>query len=1014
MKAALGRGEGGAAPALAVSALTAPGAAAARGMITGVPTSQLIGRSAELDRLCKLVEVDAEHPGAHAVLVAGDAGVGKTRLLSELGQRAEGARWRVAVGHCVDLGDSSPPYLPLTQVFGRLAAESPALARSLVEMRPAIRRLMPLSHGGRGEAEPPASGARAELFEAVGAVVERIADISPFLLVVEDVHWADRSTREMLTFLYSHLPPGKPLALVVSYRSDDLHRRHPLRAAVGEWVRMPGVERLVLPPLADRAVRELVHHLHPAPMSEADVGRIVARAEGNPFFVEELVGVAQTGGAALPTDLSDVLLVRLDRLDEPVRGVVRAAAVAGREVSHPLLAQVADVDGPTLERSLRAAVEANVLVPDEDGYAFRHALLSEAVYNDLLPGERVRLHAAYARALTADPSMGTAAELARHARGASDLPTAITASVQAGDEAMALAAPDEALSQYEAALELRARHPEAGSDLVDPVSLSVRASHAALAAGHHFRALGLLQEQLAELPEGASNEQRARLLLDMATIALVLEAGVDALELTTQALDLVPAEPPSALRAEVVGVHARALDDRQREEEAARWAHEALDLARRLGLVDVAANAATTLARLDRRLTRLDASRASLDQAVVDARAAGEGGTELRAMYNLAAMNYELGRLPAALADYRATLERARQLGRPWAPYGVDARAMAAIVCYMLGDWEAAEELASTGGESPPDLAEALLDAIRLAVEAGRGNAAAADLVPYLRPWWRRDGLIAILTGAAAIDLYGDAGDLAAAVAVHDEVVATVRELWRVSEFSARVRLSALLLGQLASEAARAPAGERPGLTGRGPFLVEAAAAANRRAESFGRHVGPESVAWSQRVRAEWARLQWLGGTGPDSEDALVAAWKASVEGFEQLGHTFEVARSQARLGAALQAAGAAQEAERYRASALQTARRLGARPLLAELGHHKGVARGAEPMMAPASEPLTAREREVLALVALGRSNRDIARQLFISPKTASVHVSNIMAKLGARGRTEAAAIARRHHLID
>ncbi|HLI24436.1 MAG TPA: response regulator transcription factor, partial [Acidimicrobiales bacterium] len=162
----------------------------------------------------------------------------------------------------------------------------------------------------------------------------------------------------------------------------------------------------------------------------------------------------------------------------------------------------------------------------------------------------------------------------------------------------------------------------------------------------------------------------------------------------------------------------------------------------------------------------------------------------------------------------------------------------------------------------------------------------------------------------------------------------------------------------------------------------------------------------------EWARLQWLSGAGPESGEALVGTWKASVEGFERLGHRFETARSQARLSAALQAGGDAHQAAPYRAEALHTARRLGARPLLAELGHHDDGA--PPPAPAPAAEPLTAREREVLALVALGRSNRDIARQLFISPKTASVHVSNIMAKLGARGRTEAAAIARRHHLID
>ena len=160
------------------------------------------------------------------------------------------------------------------------------------------------------------------------AVLEAAAAKAPLLLVIEDAHWADHSTRDMISFLFSR-PFAEPVALVVSYRGEDLHRRHPLRAQVAEWSRVRGVERLQLNPLSDADVRVLVRELHPDPMAEAELADIVDRAEGNAFFVEELVGA--TWGGRVPEDLAELLLVRLDRLDETAQQVVRArrSPVAG-------------------------------------------------------------------------------------------------------------------------------------------------------------------------------------------------------------------------------------------------------------------------------------------------------------------------------------------------------------------------------------------------------------------------------------------------------------------------------------------------------------------------------------------------------------------------------------------------------------------------------------------------------------------------------------------------------------
>ncbi len=993
-------------------------------MMSDVPQetalSPLVGRADQLRRIAGLVGVGDEPGGA--VLLGGDAGVGKSRLLAELRRRAQEAGWRVLVGHCLDFGDSALPYLPFSEAFGQLAAEAPGVAQSLVAASPAIARLMPRRRLLADAGEQPEPTDRAELFDAVHHALGELARDAPLLLVVEDVHWADLSTRELLTFLFTRRS-GTPVGLIASLRSDDLHRRHPLRAVLAEWGRLPGVTRLQLAPLDGADMRTLVRALHPDPLPEDELQHIVERAEGNPFFVEELVAAAEAGGGLLPTELADLLLVRLDQLDDHGRLAVRAAAVVGRRVSHDLLAVGAGIDGAALDRALRSAVEANVLVAvGSEGYAFRHALLAEAVYQDLLPGERVRLHAAYARALAIGEVDGTGAELARHARAAHDLLTATRASVQAGDEAMAVGGPDEAARHYELALELLAEpHVAAavaadqqGGGGIDQVGLAVCASSAAAAAGHLFRALALAEDQLRALSADAAPLDRARLLLAVAGTALLTDSKVDVLALTTEAVRLVPPEPPGVLRAQVLTVHARANADRARDDDAARWAGEALAVARTLDRPDLAADAATTLALLDERAGDPDASQAALVQAVAQARSAGDVAAELRGLFNLGGLHYELGRLPEALQVYRETWQRAGEAGRPWAPYGLDARAMTAVVAHVAGDWRLTDQTVDVTGEAPPGLAEAVLAAIGMEVAAGRGDAGALGLLPRLRPWWQRDGLIAIISGGAAIDLLGQRGDLDAAQAMHDDVVTSVGALWERPAFQARIRLGALLFGHLAAAAGHAGVTERAALLRRGDELAGAIAGVAAHRQPGRRRRGPEGDAWLARAEAEHVRLRWLAGIDPVPEQQLVDAWRQAVAGFERFGHVYETARSRARLAAVLRATGHPSEATDEGARARKVAARLEAQPLLTEL--RALGAQAAPSARTPTTrydEPLTAREDEVLALVAEGRSNREIAGALFISAKTVSVHVSNILAKLGAAGRTEAVAIARRQGLL-
>ncbi len=977
---------------------------------THLLTTPLVGRDDELDELARLVGL-GPGTGAGVVLLAGDAGVGKTRLLTELRDRAEAGGWRTVVGHCLDFGDSALPYLPFTEILGRLAQDSPAFVTSLSDAHPAVRHLLPGQRVLFGQA--PADGEdveRTELFQTVHAVFERLADGAPLLVILEDLHWADQSTRDLLGFLFQRRFAG-PVSVVASYRSDDLHRRHPLRTSVAQWSRIPGVQRLQLGPLSDTSVRALANALHTGQLTEAELQVIVTRAEGNAFFAEELVVATELGGPSLPDDLASLLMVRVDQLDEDARQVVRAASCAGRQVSHELLAAVVGLEPVRLDRALRDAVDSNVLVPSGSSYAFRHALLGEAVYDDLLPGERVRIHAAYVDALCCHAAVGTAAELARHSRAAHDVVNAVRASIEAGDDAMAVGGPDDAARHYEVALELLGNpaHQHEGIEEVDVVSLTARASDALIASGDPHRAIQLVSDQLSRLDRDAPATERARLMMALANASLMADSDVDALELTTEALGLLSPEP-TVLRAKLLSVHAIANASRQRVDEAVRWAGEAVNLAREVGLPRVVLNATTTLARLEAQAGDPDTSRRTFERIVAQARSDGDVAAEMRGLNHLGGLHFELGRLDEAAEAYSASWERAAAIGRPWAPYGLDARLMGAITAYVAGRWDDVVRMTDMTGESPPGLPWAGLASVGLAVRAGRGDATAIDVLPPVRAWWERDGFIAILSGSAAIDLHGDAGDLEAVLRCHDDVVEAVRDRWQVKTFLAQVRLGALVLGHLAHHVSDLAAAEREGLLRRGDELLAAGREAVSLAEERGRVLGPEGRAWVARAEAEHLRLRWRSGILTPSEDELLSAWERAVAGFEEFGHVFETARSRSRLAVVLRSLGRTTEARAHADPARETAHRLGAEPLLAELRAAGTASQRAE--AAPGA--LTPREQEILALVADGRSNGEIARQLFISAKTVSVHVSNILAKLGASGRTEAAALARRRGLLD
>ena len=383
-----------------------------------VSGQRLVGRDGELRRLLDLLDDAAEGRPRHA-LISGDAGVGKTRLVAELAGRAAGRGFTVLSGRCAELGDSIP-YLPLADAL-RAATTGPGPDQTLLDAiaaRPVLGRLLP----DRGASPPPADLpglAQQQLFGAVLGMLAELAAQRPVLLVLEDLHWADRSTRDLLTFL-SRVLHREKVAVVVTYRTDDLHRRHPLRPVVAELLRLPGVTAIELAPLGYADMADHLSALAESPLDAATLHRIVTRAEGNPYYGEELLaagnGRGERLGSVLPTGLADLLLARFEQVSDTAQQVLRAGAVAGRHAEENIIRDASGLSEGDFDEGIRESVAHQLLIPDGTlGYTFRHALIREAIYSDLLPGERTRLHARFAELLA---DSGPARHRARHRRRA--------------------------------------------------------------------------------------------------------------------------------------------------------------------------------------------------------------------------------------------------------------------------------------------------------------------------------------------------------------------------------------------------------------------------------------------------------------------------------------------------------------------------------------------------------------------------------------------------------------------
>jgi DNA-binding CsgD family transcriptional regulator len=988
----------------------------------------MVGRDGELRRLLALLD-DADGGQAVAALVSGDAGVGKSRLVSEVTRLAEERGFTVLSGQCAELGDSVP-YLPLADAL-RGAAQSTGV-QDAMSSRPALGRLLPEGGYGQLDNEIRSGLARQQMFGEVLGLLAELAAATPVLLVLEDLHWADASTRDLVTFL-SRMLHRERVALIGTYRTDDLHRRHPLRPVVAELLRLPGVIAVDLAPLAPSALAE---HLTAALTSQAGgsgridattLNGIVARAEGNAYYAEELLAAWAHGDQAerqsLPAGLAALLLSRVERLSDEAQRVLRAAAAAGRRADDELVQAASGLAPAEYEAAVREAVTHQLLVPDgAEGYVFRHALLREAVYGDLLPGERTRLHATMSSLLSDEQRLavpGTAAELAQHCLASHDIPGAFAASVRAGDEAEQLGAPAEAHRHYDQALALweRVADPEETAGMARGKLGLMSASNAADSGDveravhllRRLRHLIMVQAERGDEPVDAILASRIgeRLAFYLMTMD-DYKAEAEAVEVALATVEATPADPPTWQYARAVATYANTLlidDDFVAVRE---WAARGLDAARAADAPWVQADALVTLGFVSNRSGHNDEAIELLTQAHKQARAAKVLGVELRAAYHLARAHLERGDLKSGgLIAFEGT-KRANQTGLGLAPYGTDVQHLHFQCHYADGKWDHAQEIADGFPVRVTSVPEAQLSSKALFIDVARGNPVVAERRAWIEPFLGARGLDGFMARGLFAEHAAWQGDSELALAQAQEAIdVTFEPPWGFHPSSIRPAVIALSVRADRAVQARASGDEESARA-----EVEAARELLRVARegaAFPKRpmfiLGPEGRGWLARAEAEFRRAS--GSNDP-------AEWEAAIAEFGPA-YVYEVARTRWRLAEALAEAGRRDEAGEQWHLAARTADDLHARPLrraLDDLARRARIGTAEQHGDGVVLAALTSREREVLRLIAAGRSNREIASVLFIAPKTASVHVSNILGKLGAASRTEAAAIAHREGL--
>ena len=973
-------------------------------------TTRFVGRTEELGRL-RAAQRSAEQREPVAVLIRGDAGVGKTRLVAEFADHARGSGAWVLWGTCLELGATGLPYAPVVEALrGAVNELGPSGFRRLAGPGSGeLERLLPVlaqreQHARSARAEAAAPGSRLHLFEAILGFLTRAATDTTCVLVLEDLHWADASTRDLLHFLVHNLQQGGVM-LVATYRGDELHRRHPLRSMLAQLHREAGVLRLHLAPFD---LDELTAFTEGVLGQAVEPGRLAAlfeRSGGNAFLAGELAA-AGAEPDHLPETLRDVLLLSVDHLPATARAVAQVIAAAGGRAGYSLLAAVTGLDDEGLGAALRAAEQQGVVVRDTAPHAFalRHALLTEAITASLLPGEATQLHGALARAIQQEPTLAVrtaAGELAYHWHRAGDQPRALVASLAAAREAERNLGLQEASDHLERALELWAQVPEvevhagcthtsvlqwaaALADLTGQPARAVAHQTAAIAAVEADGVttptqLGLLHERLGQYHWSRNDED-------------------DALRARARAAELVPSDP-SAERVQVLTSYSHMLMLTDHTADAVAHAQDVLVLTR--SLRERASEGAT--------LGTLGASRAALgdDHGLDLLRRSHHIAEELdepeerhRALHNLVILLLRSGRLAEAAELAADGLERARQLGRERGCLGLAC--FAAFAQLYLGHWDRAEaslRSVPAGTDGFTGLHHLLDATLRSHRDDGAGARRALQAARSTQTDSYQRSREAYRVAELAVGIHGedhellDASLTAPRAGVHEATPSALAA-------PAALERRALLLRAVADRAQRATIDPRFA----DQLLDEARELAACTPPSSW------SPVWVAIAEAEHRRCT-------ASSDAATG-WAVVAELCDGFPLPYHAAYARYRWAAALLLRGERAPAEPLVLDAHRGAQELGAVPLeraVTRLARRARVTLPAAPVGVHPAERygLTPRETEVLELIADGRTNPEIADELYISSKTASVHVSHILRKLEVANRGEAAALAHRLDLL-
>ncbi|TMQ98051.1 LuxR family transcriptional regulator, partial [Actinomadura soli] len=894
----------------------------------------LIGRAAEFAEL-RAALARAAGGSAGVVLVSGDAGVGKTHLVSALTRAARDDGCAVLVGQCAELGESMP-YLPLADALWTAAQagapESDAV-RAALDARPVLGRLLPDSGTDPGSVTELG---QQQLFGAALGLLGELGQERPVLLVLEDLHWADRSTRHLLTFLCRVLQRER-VCLVGTYRSDDLHRRHPLRPVVAELLRLPNVTGVTVAPFGPGETAAYLAELSRggAPVTTEVVERVHRRSEGNAFYAAELysAGFDVPGGepAELPSGLADLLLSRMERLSDAGQRVVRVAAVAGRRIDDELARRVSGLDEAAVGEALREVVSHQLLVPSGTGYTFRHALLREAVYADLLPGERTRLHADFARLLAGlpDGTRGSAAELAHHSLAAHDLPAAFAASVRAGREAGRLGAPDEAFEHYERALELWDAVPDPeGTAGVARIRLSLTAARESARAGESRRAVHRLR-RLLDAADPADLRLGTEIREQLATYLNDIDELDESQATAREAVAMLAGDPAAPERAWALATYARTLLYRDPDGEMPEFAEKSVAEARAAGIPGAEAALLVTLG-LWRESREADSGVAEVFARARDlADAAGDSPqAAVRARYHHARTMFDRGDLARAARAADAGVRFVLDKGLRWSTYGIIMRSLRYLIHYTTGNWVEARRLADEFAVQVVRPAEAQISAYALFVEVAQGAPGADERLRWIEPQLSEDLFLNYLARGLAAEHALWRGDPHAAVEHVEHVLGTAygetdgairlaaTGLWAHAEIASRARAA----GDGAAVRAAAKAGDA--------LLHRAKTVFTINTDGLPRAwLGLEGHAWLARAEAERRRVD-----GVHDMDLWRKATDLFTYGDADGGFVYEVARSRWRLAEALAENGDRDAAAAEWRAAAGTAARLGAEPLLAAL----------------------------------------------------------------------------------